>query len=217
MTWLGSFCRRWVWTFVVFLAVCSEVDDVHSKDFGTYGALFPIHEQDVLELIVSGFVEMEKSGRLDEIRQDSERHVRARVERPLGRSFPRAEVNRSFTIDLSITVDRDLADHQGRVFAPAGTRVNPLEYSRFSKRIVMIDGDDPDQVAFALSEGNELDTLIVLTNGPSLELMRKHGRRFWFDADGQMATKFGVQALPSVVTRADPLMRVEEIDLEGDG
>jgi len=56
-----------------------------AKDFGTYGALFPIHEQDVLELIVSGFVEMENSGRLDEIRQDSERHVRARVERPSGR------------------------------------------------------------------------------------------------------------------------------------
>jgi len=41
--------------------------------------------------------------------------------------------------------------------------------------------------------------------------MRQHGRRFWFDSDGQMATKFGVEALPSVVTRADPLMRVERV------
>ena len=203
---------------VILFALATPLSGVAlSKDFGTYGALFPIHEQNVLELIINGFTELDKSGRLEQIRKDSESHVRSRVERPVGRSFPRAEVDRSFTIDLSITVDRDLADHQGRVFAPAGTRVNPLEYSRFSKRIVMIDGDDPDQVAFALRKGNELDTLIVLTSGPSLELMRKHGRRFWFDADGQMATKFGVEALPSVVTRADPLMRVDEINLEGDG
>lgn len=188
-----------------------------AKEFGTYGALFPIHEQDVLELITSGFQAMEDDGRLDTIKEDAQDLVESRVERPRGRVLPNATVARAFTVDLTMTLDRDLADHKGRVFARAGTRVNPLEYSRFSKRIVMIDGDNPDQVAFALSEGNELDTLIVLTSGPSLELMRKHGRRFWFDMDAQMSTKFGITALPSVITREDPMMRVEEIPLEGDG
>lgn len=186
-----------------------------AKDFGTYGALFPIHEEDVLELIVRGFEGLEASGGLEEIKSDAQALVRDRVEHPKGRFLPRAEVDRSFTVDLSVTVERDLADHQGRIFARAGTRINPMAYSRFSKRIVMIDGDDPDQVAFALKTGNELDTLIVLTNGPSLGLMRRHGRRFWFDADGQMAKKFGISAVPSVVTRADPFMRVDEVRLEG--
>ena len=184
-----------------------------AKDFGTYGALFPIHEQDVLELITSGFENLEATGRLDEIKRESQDLVRTRVERPKGQVLPRATAARSFEVDLSVTVERDLADHRGQVFARAGTRINPLEYSRFSKRIVMIDGDDPDQVAFALKSGNELDTLIVLTNGPSLALMREHGRRFWFDADGQMAQKFSVVAVPSVITRADPVMRVDEIAL----
>ena len=189
----------------------------HAKDFGTYGALFPIHEQDVLELITSGFQNLEDDGRLDQIRSDAQDLVKSRVERPNGRFFPRATQSAAFTVDLTITLERDLADHRGQVFARAGTRINPMQYSRFSKRIVMIDGDDADQVAFALRQGNELDTLIVLTNGPSLDLMRAHGRRFWFDMDAQMSTKFGIRALPSVITRQDPLMRVEEINLEGDG
>ena len=189
----------------------------HAKDFGTYGALFPIHEQDVLELITSGFERLEEDGRLEEIKTGAQDLVKSRVERPNGRHFPRATQSSSFTVDLTITLDRDLSDQNGRVFARAGTRINPMKYSRFSKRIVMIDGDDPDQITFALKQGNELDTLIVLTNGPSLELMRAHGRRFWFDMDAQMSTKFGIRALPSVITRQDPLMLIEEIDLEGDG
>lgn len=182
-----------------------------AKDFGAVGQAYPIIEDDFLEMISQGFKDMEADGRMAKIREDAVEQVKARVERPHGAALPKAETPRTFTVDLSITLERDLADQEGRVFARAGTVVNPMMYSRFDKRIVMIDGDDPDQVAFALSEGNELDTLIVLARGAPLELMRAHGRRFWFDADQQMLTKFGIQALPSVVTRADPLMRVEEI------
>ena len=187
---------------------------VQAKDFGSIGQVYPIVEEDFLEMIKDGFQGMEDDGRMARIREEAVETVKARVERPRGAISPRATTARSFTVDLSVTLERDLADQNGRVFARAGTVVNPMQYSRFNKRIVMIDGDDPEQVAFALSEGNELDTLIVLARGAPLELMRGHGRRFWFDADQQMLTKFGIQALPSVVTRADPLMRVEEVPMQ---
>ena len=110
-----------------------------------------------------------------------------------------------------------MVDHQGIVFARAGTVVNPMAYSRFNKRIVLIDGDDPDQVSFALSDGDELNTLLVLVNGDPLGLMREHGRRFYFDQDAVLVNRFGIQNVPAVVQRADPLMQVEEIALGKNG
>ena len=120
-------------------------------------------------------------------------------------------------VDPSITLTEDLVDHQGVVFARAGTVVNPMAYSRFNKRIVLIDGDDPDQVSFALSDGDELNTLLVLVNGDPLGLMREHGRRFYFDQDAVLVNRFGIQNVPAVVQRADPLMQVEEIALGKNG
>ena len=98
----------------------------------------------------------------------------------------------------------------------SGTRINPLAYSRFNKRIVIFDGDDPAQVQFAVSEGTELDTLLVLTSGQPLDLMRRHGRRFYFDQNARLVGAFGIERLPSVVTRGIDVMRVEEIPVGDD-
>jgi len=137
--------------------------------------------------------------------------TRAYVNRPrpvLG--LINAEVAHEFEVDMSVTLNQDLMDHQGRVFARAGTVINPLDYSHFNQRIVIFDGDNPDQVAFALSKGNEIDTLLVLVNGAPLELMREHGRRFYFDQDGQMVEKFQISRLPSEVFRGNRTMIVRE-------
>lgn len=186
-----------------------------AKDLGVHGPLFEIAEPSILETIKTRLREMERSGAMDEMRQEMQDTTRAYVNRPrpvLG--LGKAEVAASWEVDLSITLERDLADHNGVVFARAGTVVNPLGFSRFNKRIVIFDGDDPAQVAFALSEGDELNTLLVLTNGDPLDLMRKHGRRFYFDQNAVLVDRFGVQNTPAVVRRADPVMIVEDVPLE---
>lgn len=187
-----------------------------AKDFGTHGPVWEIGEPNLLEVINARLAAMEDSGELDAMRTEMQDTTRAYVNRPrpvLG-LLP-AEEAHSYEVDLSITLDRDLMDHRGVVFARAGTRINPLDYSHFNQRIVVFDGDVPDQVAFALSEGNELDTLLVLTNGAPLELMRAHGRRFYFDQDGQITSRFHITRLPSVITRGDRVMRVEEVPVGG--
>ncbi|WP_253944293.1 hypothetical protein [Pseudogemmobacter hezensis] len=183
-----------------------------AKNFGAYGTVFPIIEPDFLEEILSRFRAMEENGGLAQMERDMQDRTREYLERPTSLiDLPAAEEYRAFHFDPSITIDRDLADHNGTVFARAGTTVNPLAYSGFSKRIVVIDGDAADQVSFALEEGDELDTLIVIARGAPLDLMRQHGRRFWFDQDGVIGARFGLEHLPSVITRADPLLLIEEI------
>lgn len=187
-----------------------------AKDYGAHGPTWEIAEPNLLEVIQARLSAMDESGELEDMRDEMQETTRAYVNRPrpvLG-LLP-AEEARSFEVDLTITLERDLMDHRGQVFARAGTRINPLDYSHYNQRIVVFDGDDPDQVSFALSEGNELDTLLVLTNGAPLELMRAHGRRFYFDQDGQITSRFQVTRLPSVITRGNRVMVVEEVPVGG--
>jgi conjugal transfer pilus assembly protein TraW len=183
-----------------------------AKDLGRHGPMWEIAEPSLLDTIHERLAEMERNGQLETMKQEMQETTRAYVNRPRPvMGLNKTKVANSFVVDLSITLNRDLTDHKGRVFARKGTRINPLDYSHFNQTIIMFDGDDPEQVEFALSRGNELDTLLVLTNGAPLELMRKHGRRFWFDQDAQLVSKFEIQFLPSVVRRDGNRMVVEEI------
>lgn len=189
----------------------------NALDYGSFGALFPVKEPSVLEAIMDRLHEMERSGEMDQMREDMQETVRKRVARPRPvQGLIRAEEYRSFEVDLSITVTEDLADHNGVVFARAGTVVNPLDFSGFSKRLVFIDGDDPEQVAFAVDLARAEPAKIILTNGAPFELTEAHQLLFYFDQGGVLSERFHITALPAVVSRGARRMIVEEIPLEED-
>lgn len=197
--------------FAVFCVICAALP-VQARDFGAHGPVWDIDEPNLLETIQRRLGAMESSGEMAEMEREMQETTRSYVNRPRPvQGLLKADVSRQFEVDLSITVSRDLMDHQGRVFAAAGTKLNPLHYSRFNQRIVLFDGDDPAQVAFALSEGNEVDTLLVLVSGAPLELMRAHARRFYFDQDAQLVSAFQIERVPSVVTRGADFMQVVEV------
>lgn len=185
---------------------------VSARDLGTHGPVFPIEEPSILDAIQERLGAMERNDEFELLRQEMEETTRAYVDRPRPvTGLRKATEDRTFEVDLSITVERDLQDHEGRVFAKAGDVINPLDYSMFQKRIVLLDGDDPAQIEWALAFGNELDTLLVLTKGAPLDLTREHGRRFYFDQDGVITARFGVEALPAQIVRGDRVMRVMEV------
>ena len=208
------------WTRVVTLSLAlglAATASVSARDLGNFGEVFPIAEPDLLALIKGKISAMIADGGMERLTTEMQNKARGYSNRPKGLALPRATENRSFTLDLSIRVDHDLADQNGVVFAAAGTVVNPLAWSGFDKTILFIDGDDPDQVDWAVKQGDELDSLIVLTQGAPLDLSKAWGRRFWFDQSGILASRFQIANLPSRVTRADPVMRIDEVVLPQHG
>ena len=203
--------------FLTLTSCCAALllsSSLAARDLGNYGEIFAVTEPDFLEQIMGRLKAIEADGGLARMEKEMQDKTRGYANRPRSAgTYPRAVEARSFNVDLSITVAKDLSDQNGQVFAAAGTVVNPLAYSHFDKKIMFIDGDDAEQVAWAIAEGDELNSLIVMVQGAPLELMRKYGRRFWFDQDGIMAKKFQIAKLPSRVTRADPFMLVEEVVL----
>lgn len=185
-----------------------------ARDYGVYGALFAVEEPSVLETIFARLNEMEANGELAAMQQDMQDTARARIARPLPvLGLGVAEVYQSYEVDLSITLDRDLMDHRGVVFAQAGTRINPLDHSRFNQRLVFIDGDDPEQVAWAVDLANTQPVKLILVNGEPLTLTEEHQMLFYFDQQAVLSNRFGLTVVPSVISRADPVMLVEEIPL----
>lgn len=183
-----------------------------AMDYGVYGALFPVEEPSVLDAIYGRLHEMERTGELAEMEEDMKATARSRIARPLPvRGLMKAETYRNFEVDLSIRLDRDLMDHRGVVFAAAGTVVNPLDHSAFNRRLIFIDGDDPEQVAFAVNLASHEPSKIILTNGAPLQLTEEHQVLFFFDQQGILSDRFSLSALPSVVSRGDRVMFVEEI------
>lgn len=200
----------------VLAATLAGPTKARAEDLGTHGATFAIAEQDILEVIAAKLRLAEAGGRVERLQQEFQRRVRARVERPQAAPGVTTTVNpRSWLFDPSIVVPRDFADHRGRVFARAGSRVNPLQrMPDFDRVLLFIDGDDARQVDWAIGqmrEHGEHRTRMILTKGAPLELMRSRRVQFFFDQEAKLVTHFQIRQVPARITKEGERLRIEEL------
>ena len=187
-----------------------------AEDLGTVGKTYEIEETDLIAHIHSELTAMRDDGRLTEQQQLMKQRAQATVKRPPGLSLPRATESRVHHYDPSVTTDVDVIDHRGNVIYPAGTTVNPLEYTALTTPLVFFDGDDAVQTRWARELlGDAPDRYVpLLTNGPVVQLMQQWNVRLYFDQHGRYADQLGVRALPAVVRQEGLLLRIDEIALE---
>lgn len=199
------------------IAIALLANGASAKDLGVMGATFPVIERDLLAVLGEKLRAAERSGKLQDLNRKFVARVKAKLERPPPvPGLARVERPRSWLFDPSITVPRDFADQQGRVFARQGERINPLDrLPNFNRALIFVDGDDAEQVAFALRRAKRAPdrerVYIVLTNGAPLELMRRHKVEMFFDQDASLTTRFGITRVPSVVEREGRSLRISEV------
>lgn len=186
-----------------------------AKDYGQVGTTFPVIEPDLLRVIETKLKTMQANGQIDAMNQ----RLRAKTEAKVRRPDPVAGIEtasrvRTWLHDPSIVLDHDIKDHKGQLIAARGKRINPLDYVVVKTPLVFIDGDDEDQVAWAMKRFDDKARLILVRGAP-LELMTKRQRRFYFDQAGTLTTKFGITAVPAVVEQAGKAMRVTEAPIKG--
>ena len=201
---------------VLSAVLCACSSTPWAQDLGIVGPVYPIAERDLLEAIQERLEEMRRSGELERLEAQARERAQAWVERPRGTALPRASTPRVRYVDPAITVPYDITDHEGRVIHRAGTTVNPLDHVTLSKRLVFFDGDDPDQVrwARALFEAEPDRVKPILTRGPVAALMRQWQARIYFDQHGSLIERFGIAAVPTVISQAGRRIKVEEIVLK---
>lgn len=194
------------------LAVLLCPAQVLARDYGQRGTVFPVIERDLLEQIHSRLTQMERSGETARLNEDLKRRTIARVKRPDPvAGIVRASEARRWQFDPTITLAADIRGVKGELIHAAGTRVNPLNSVGLRADLLFLDGDDPDQLAWALKQA--ADAKLILVKGAPLELMKARQRRFYFDQGGKLTERFGIRSVPARVRQQGRLLEVSEIAL----
>ena len=196
-----------VWLCFAVLAVPAV-----AKDLGTRGASWPLAEADLLTEIADRMTEMSESGEWARLESEAIKEARRSLEEPtpVAGIVPVLE-RRVHRFDPTITVAENLVGPNGEIIAAAGTRVNPLAHAPLTSALLFIDGHREVEVAWALAQAKT--TKIILLAGRPLELMRRHGRSFYFDLGGRLSARFGVRATPTRLVQDGRYLRLTEIPL----
>jgi conjugal transfer pilus assembly protein TraW len=106
-------------------------------------------------------------------------------------------------------------DAQGNLLFPAGTRKNPLEVVSLPKRLLFFDARDRRQVArvrelVATYEGRVKP---ILTGGSYLDLMRAWRTPVYYDQQGVLTRRLGIQQVPALVSQEGQRLRIDEMVL----
>jgi conjugal transfer pilus assembly protein TraW len=194
--------------------LASLVGAATGADLGRLGPTYPIAEPDMIEAIKAELRAKQASGELDRYQNDAVTRAKASINNPpIVAGLVRAAERRTFHFDPSVRVDESLVDHQGNVVVPAGSVVNPLDYSAFNQVLLFIDGRDADQVAYAqrmLATDPRLVKPILVAGSPPA-LMEASNRRVYFDQQGLLTQRFGILRVPATVRRDGNRLLIEEV------
>jgi len=187
-----------------------------AADLGVRGTLFPIVEIDLLDIIAAKLKAAKASGRIEALDKAFAKRAVASVERPAAvPGLIATREPRTWLYDPTFTVPRDYADQNGRVFAHAGDRINPLlRMPDFNRVMVFFDGDDPAQVAYALGARRRYGsqrTRLILVKGSPVELMRREKTPVFFDQMGLLTDKFRLRQVPAIIVREGDALRISEV------
>ncbi|WP_240502346.1 type-F conjugative transfer system protein TraW [Sphingomonas panacis] len=182
-----------------------------ARDYGQAGQAFPVIEPDLLATIEARLKRAESSGELARMNEMFAKRVEAKVRRPTPvAGISPAIAAREWDYDPSVRLERDIRDQKGNLIAAAGQTVNPLDFVAIKQALVFIDGDDAGQIAWATNHYTDLDAKIIFVSGSPIEEMTSRRRRFYFDQEGKLTSRFGIEHTPAVVRQNGRVMRVTE-------
>ena len=186
------------------LASCLLSPLTYAADLGTWGDLWPVREQDMLELITQRLQGLQQSGQWDKTMGEFKQRVIENSQRPAPvEGLHRAEKYAQRWFDPSIRLTEDLKDNEGRVFAHQGELINPLKTVPFMQTLYFINGDDPDQIAWMKRQVPEtLMSKIILVRGSVPDTSAALDSRIYFDQNGVLSKRFGLTSVPARITPA---------------
>ena len=158
---------------------------------------------------------------VDELRQravsvdvEQLRNAQARYQPANLHALPRATKDTTTMVDLTHTLEQDLVDAQGTILYPRGFTFNPLRYVSLSGALVVIDGSDPEQVAWFKGSpyGANRRALLLLSGGLAAPL-RDELRRPVAYLTEDIARRLQLRAVPSVVVERDNQLVIREVFL----
>lgn len=185
---------------------------VTARDLGTFGAVYDIVENDTLK-------EIEEKAKSVDFSKAMDRNAlvsRAREFTPEDvketRMIGPARKYRTFLVDMTYILERDIKDDKGNIIYPAGYTLNPLNYVAYPRTLVILNGRRREQIRWfeGSSYAKDAQVTLLLTDGSYSGLSRSLKRPVFY-ASTRLIEAFGIQAVPSVVRQSGAYMEVTEV------
>jgi len=196
-------------SFYIFIFLAFPLGAQATTELEPAGAVYPVAEPDIrIDIKHKAAQKWEQQKKKHQEKIDDYQPANLH-------QLPRAEQNRSFAVDMTYTLDRDLTDKDGKILYPKGYRFNPLNYMNFTIGLVVIDGDDPVQVSwFKESPYSSNHKMKLLLSGGHAQSMIPELNRAVFYLDTEVADRFQLAAVPCVAVQRDNHIEVTEFLIE---
>ncbi len=194
--------------FILFVFVNNSFAEI--TVLGTFGATYKIAEKDAVTEL------KEKAAQTDWKKHFNQKKIKSLVKnyRPDIIKLPRAVKNNSFLVDMTYTLDFNIPDGKGEILYPAGYKFNPLQYMNFSKTIVIFNGMDSEQIKWCQkSYAADYNSILLITDGSCYDLSELFKRPVFY-ASAEIIDRFGVQAVPSIISQQKIYMEIKEVEVK---
>ncbi len=190
---------------------------ISAKNLGSIGNVWTIQEENLLGIISEQLNEQFGGKSEEEIKREVQKRITENVLRPPANNLNRASKNSERLFDPSFTLDRDIADHKGQIFARKGQVFSPFDAAPFNRTLIFIDADDAQQIKWLKEFKPETDIFkIVLIKGNIRDAAEQLDSEVYFDQQGSLITRFGIKAVPSVIDEAkgQKMLRIREFAIQ---
>lgn len=181
------------------------------------GPLYPIAEENALDTILKRLKEKERSGELERSRRAAiARSLESARHPPPVEGLGTTRVRARRTLDPTVHYTQAITTDEGAIVVPAGATINPLLITALSERLVFFDGRDPAQAEavrrlIGAARGRIKPILVA---GAWYALSKAWKTQVYYDQAGRLSRRFGVRAVPTVISQQGPLLLLEEIPAE---
>jgi len=181
-------------------------------DLGLAGATMPIAEIDMITLL------KESAAKID-LEAYGKKQVEQFWKQRKFTRLPTATASRTRRVDPTVVMTETITAPDGTVLAYPGQRLNPFDVAPFNMKLVVIDGRDDAQVAWARRQviaGEGKQVRVIATDFPSEggwkeydSLIGDIGRMVYL-LDENVAERFQLEKVPCTVEGGDRVLIVRE-------
>ena len=196
-------CR--IFSILTFVVLVGSPASGAIKDLGVVGQTYPVVEPDVVAELKEEAAKKNRFG-------DDEFLERMKTYQPEDiHHLPRATMDRTFLVDMTYTLDRDLLDGDGKVIYPRGFTFDPLDYVSFSGGMLVIDGHDPSQLRWFKKTpyADNHRVQLLLSDGYAYELIKQLKRSVFYLTD-EIAGRLQLSAAPALIIQKGDRLQVRE-------
>lgn len=185
-----------------------------ADEINVRGKTFPIVEPDLILVMKSRMIALEKSGYFRQLGQALENQAGHYAARPTPvAGLTKTITNKVWFYDPTIIMSQNIISPSGEWLVKAGTRYNPLEKMNLGETLIFYNADDPDQRRWINKKNNEIKGEVknILVNGSVFDEEKRLNQRVYFDQWGRLISRFHIQHVPALVHQMGARLEIEEV------